>query len=309
MKKLFTYFFLLVLAGCTSQKALTPGEGYINVKGGKVWYNIVGQGKKPPILLLHGGPGSNSNYLSPFTALSKDRSVIFLDQLGSGNSDKISDTSLMRIENYVDELIQVQKKLKLKKYYLYGHSWGTMLGIDYYLKHPKGIKAIIFNSPLFSTDCWMKDADTLISTLPSNIEAAIRTNEKNKTYNTLSYQNAVSLYYKKFLRTQPDTAPTPYSYFAEDIYEYMWGPSEFTCTGNLKNYNRLADLHTIKVPTLLICGEHDEARPTTVRYYQSLIPNAQFIEIKNSGHSTMRDNPKDNIIAVEQFLSGLENDH
>ncbi|MBC7383624.1 MAG: alpha/beta fold hydrolase, partial [Bacteroidia bacterium] len=127
---------------------LYPHEGYIDVKGGKLWYRIVGSGNKTPLLLLHGGPGSSSYYLNPLKELAVDRPVIFFDQLGCGRSSRITDTSLMTLDNYVDEVAQLKKALGITDYFLYGHSWGTMLGIDYYLKHPEGIKAIVFGSPL-----------------------------------------------------------------------------------------------------------------------------------------------------------------
>ena len=94
--------------------------------------------------------------------------------------------------------------------------------------------------------------------------------------------------------------------FGTNIYEYMWGPSEFKATGMLKNYDRLQVLQNIKVPVLLMCGEYDEARPATVRYYQSLIPEAEFILINNAGHDTMIDNAQDNNAAIENFLKKMD---
>lgn len=114
-------FLLFTLDSCQTKK-LKPGEGYIDVTGGKVWYRINGEGNKTPILLLHGGPGSSSYYLDPLKELSKDRPVIFIDQLGSGRSTRITDTTLMTIDLYVEELEQVRKALDLKDFYLYGHS-------------------------------------------------------------------------------------------------------------------------------------------------------------------------------------------
>ena len=86
----------------------------------------------------------------------------------------------------------------------------------------------------------------------------------------------------------------------------MWGPSEFKATGNLKDYDRVSSLKKIKVPVLFICGEYDEARPNTVRYFQSLIPNSKLVVIKNSGHVTMSDNTKDNNKAIASFLNKLD---
>jgi len=296
---------LSALESCQT-KTLTPGEGYIEVTGGNVWYRINGKGNKSPILLLHGGPGSSSYYLDPLKELSKDRPVIFIDQLGCGRSTRITDTTLMTIENYVEQLEQVRKALDLKDFYLYGHSWGTMLGMDYYLKYPDEVKAIIFHSPLFSTDLWIKDADTLISTLPDSIQLIIRENEKNKTYTSDEYLSAVKLYYSEFLtRKEQSQARIDSSnmFTGVNVYEFMWGPSEFTATGNLVNYDRVDRLKEVTVPTLVLTGEYDEARPVTVRYFQSLIPNSEFKEIKNAGHVTMHDNLPETISAINEFLN------
>ena len=295
---------LLMLNSC-KPKALSPREGYIEVTGGKIWYRINGEGNKTPILLLHGGPGSSSYYLDPLKELSKDRPVIFIDQLGSGRSTRITDTTLMNIEQYVEQVEQVRKELDLKDFYLYGHSWGTMLGIDYYLKYPSEVKALLFHSPLFSTDLWIKDADTLITTLPDSIQVIIRENEKHKTYTSDEYLSAVKLYYSKFLKRKESSQTHQDSsnmLNGVNVYEFMWGPSEFTATGNLLNYDRVKDLSKIVVPTLLLAGEYDEARPSTVRYFQSLIPGSEFTVIKNSGHVTMHDNLPETIIAINQFL-------
>jgi proline iminopeptidase len=86
----------------------------------------------------------------------------------------------------------------------------------------------------------------------------------------------------------------------------MWGPSEFTATGELKNYDHTNRLGEIKIPTLFIAGEFDEARPSTVKYYQSLVPGARFEMIKGAGHFTMHDNPDQSNKVVTEFLNSIE---
>ncbi len=308
MKKyLLGLFTLFLMNACTNPAP--PKEGFIEVKGGKIWYRIDGEGDKTPLLLLHGGPGSSSFYLEPLKELSQDRPVIFLDQLGCGRSTRITDTTLMTIEKNVEQLEQVRKALKLEKFYLYGHSWGTMLGMDYYIKYPKGIQGLIFSSPLFSTKIWTDDADTLIKTLPEATQKAIRESERLKDYANEAYKEAMKVYYKAYVRrsdkskSEQDSAA---KFFGENVYNFMWGPSEFTATGNLLNYNRLKDLPKITVPTLLTAGEYDEARPSSVRYYTSLIPGAQFKKIPQAAHSTMMDNPKEYIGVLREFLKKMD---
>ncbi len=304
---ILTFFYSLLMSCSTS--TTSPKEGFVEVKGGKVWYRINGTGTKPALLLLHGGPGSSSYGLENLKELSNDRPVIFIDQLGCGRSTRITDTSLMTIENYVEQLEQIRTALHLENFYLYGHSWGTMLGIDYYIKYPKHIKSIIFSSPLFSTEMWTKDADTLIASLPDSIQSHIRINEKNKTYNNPKYQDAVTLYYKNFLRRTERTkeqSDTSKLFSGSTVYEFMWGPSEFTATGNLLKYDRLAFLSNIKVPTLLVAGEFDEARPSTIQHFQTMIPGAEFKMIKNSGHATMQDNKVEYLATLKAFLDKVD---
>jgi proline iminopeptidase len=307
--KSWLYFCVIFFISCQSPVDLKSGEGFIKVKGGKVWYRICGSGTKTPLLLLHGGPCVPSYYLNPLAALSKDRPVIFIDQLGCGRSDRISDTTLMNAPAYVEQLKTIIDALGLAHFYLYGQSWGTMLATDYFFKYPKGIEAIVLSSPCLSSLLWLKDADTLISTLPDSIQKIISDNEAKQTFSDQGYQKAVQIFYSNFLnRRRPRLADmdSVEKNIGVNVYEFMWGPSEFTATGNLKNYDRTKDLHKINLPTLFIGGEFDEARPVTIKYYQSLVPNAKFALIKNAGHLTMQDNGDEDVRVIFEFLNKLE---
>lgn len=280
----------------------------MEVSGGKIWYEVYGKGDQKPIILLHGGPGGTSLGFESLKELAYSGPIVFFDQLGSGRSSAISDTSFMTIENYVEQVESLRKHLEIKDFVLYGSSWGTMLGMDYYLKYPEEVKAIIFSSPLFSTDLWIADADTLIATLPDSVQQIIRYHETINDYEHPDYQNAVRLYYSLYV-TRKERPKIDRSHLnlvsGKEIYEYMWGPSEFTSTGTLRNYDRLAQLETIKVPVLLFTGEYDEARPTTVQYYQSLIPDATYREIPDAAHSTLNDNKEVTLQVIEEFLTKI----
>jgi proline iminopeptidase len=302
------FSLMLFISSCQQKNKLQDGEGFIPVDGGKVWYRVTGTGDKTPVLVLHGGPGVPCYYLKPLEALGKNRQIIFYDQLGCGRSDRNIDTSLMTTEHYVAEIGQVVKALGLKEFYLLGQSWGTMIGTDYYLKHPEGINALILSSPAISIPMWLKDADSLVSTLPDSIQQTIRVNEQNKTYDAPAYKQAVQVYYEHFMARKLPWSPDIDSAFSQigKSYEYMWGPSEFTATGELKTYDRTNRLGEIKVPTLFTAGEFDEARPSTVKYYQSLVPGAKFEMIKGSGHLTMQDKPEENNKVIADFLDSIE---
>jgi proline iminopeptidase len=302
-------FIGLPQAGCKRNPNLQPLEDYMNVEGGKVWYRVLGEGRETPLLLMHGGPGGTSYSFYQFAEFTSDRPIILFDQLGSGRSGHHTDTSLLRVENFVEQVKALKEKLGLNEFYVLGHSWGSALALEYYLKYPEGIKGLLFNSPYFSTAVWDADADTLILTLPDSIQTAIRIGEETNDFTTEAYQQATAVFDKNFglrktkLTTELDTIPPPRNDF---IYNYMWGPTEFTATGVLRNYDRLESLRAITVPVLFLTGEFDEARPATVQRFQRMVPGAQFALIEDAGHETMHDNREQNLAAIRNFLNNLE---
>ncbi len=304
---LFAFIFIYS-CGQPEIKKLGTGEGYVEVEGGKVWYEVVGDGDKLPVLLLHGGPGGTSFGFEPLKEMGYEGPLIFMDQLGSGRSSAITDTSLMTVEHYVEQVEQLRKHLELDDFVLYGSSWGTMLGIAYYSEYPEAVKGIVFSSPLFSTDMWIADADTLIATLPDSVQQVIRYHEEMGEFDHPDYQEAVNLYYSLYVRRK-ERPKIDRSHMdltsGKQIYEYMWGPSEFTSTGTLRTFDRLNDLGNISVPVLIFTGEFDEARPSTVEFYASLIPDSKFVMIPDAAHATLNDNKEFTLKTVQEFLEEI----
>ena len=90
------------------------------------------------------------------------------------------------------------------------------------------------------------------------------------------------------------------------VYHNMWGPTEFCCTGSLKNYDRTGYLSEIFAPTLLTCGRHDTATPETTKYYQSLLPDAQFVVFTKSAHMPHLEESKEYLTVVRRFLNRVD---
>lgn len=288
---------------------LHPGEALLDVNGRKLWYEVVGEGDKIPLLLLHGGPGAPSYYLNPLRELADERPVIFFDQLGCGRSESITDTSLLTISFFVDQIEALRSALGIELFYLYGQSWGTMLGMDYYLAYPKHVKAIIFSSAALSIPLWIRECRKMLDTLPEESREAIRINEQRGTFDDPDYQKALDLFYQRHVvRKQPlsqDLVAT-FENISSIVYSYMFGPSEFNSTGILANYDRTPQLKDIKIPVLYIVGQYDEASPTNVRYYHSLTPGSSYVEIPDAAHVTMHDAPGADVKAIRDFLKKIK---
>ncbi len=152
-----------------TEREVAPGEGFIDVQGGKVWYEIAGSGLATPLILLHGGPGATSRNLEPLRRLADERPVVFYDQLGCGKSERPDDKSLWNVKRFVQELQQVRDALGLDEVHIFGHSWGTMLAVEYMLDKPEGVKSLILASPALSVPKWLEDTNRLKTELPAEI--------------------------------------------------------------------------------------------------------------------------------------------
>ncbi len=262
--------------------------------------------KKTPIIFLHGGPGGSHQYFLPLKSLSRDRDLYMYDQIGGGSSSAIP-SQQWTITTFVEELSLLIKAWKIDTFILMGTSWGTTLALEYFLQtKDTRIEKIIFQSPLFSTKDWEKDATRLIGLLPKASQKVINYCHEIEATDSKVYQNAVVEYYLKHvlrnkkLLTNHKRKP---NLGGDLIYSHMWGPSEFKATGTLKKYERVGQLKKLKMPILFICGIHDEATPQTVQKYHKLIKHSEFKVIKNASHSISRENPKDLLRAINYFLN------
>ena len=286
-------------------------EGSVKVPGGNIWYRIVGAGKKGvPLLTVHGWPGAPHQYLKPLQALANQRPVIFYDQLGCGRSDRPEDRNLWTVERFTEELDILRHTLNLEEVHLLGQSWGSMLAVEYMLrKQPTGVRSLILSGPYLSSPLWAKDQRYWIDQLPKKIKQTILECEANKDFTHPDYQEAVMAFYRRHLcRMDPWPAELLESMegMGVAVYQYMWGPSEFTLTGTLKEADLTPRLHLLHLPVLLTCGEFDEARPETVAYFQSLIPGARMHTFSGASHSHLLEQPQRVQRTLRSFLRSTD---
>ncbi|WDF57452.1 alpha/beta fold hydrolase [Mucilaginibacter sp. KACC 22063] len=233
--------------------------------------------------------------------------MIVFDQLSRGRSEATTDTANMSIASQVAQIETLLAHLGVKDFYLYGHSYGTMLAVEYYFKHSQQVKAIILGSPCMSTKRWVIDADTLMVSLHEPERTLLQNMKKGVKQDSVKEAKALHPYFSSFYN-HGQHVPRIDSAIAQsgnELYKHMWDKSEFIADGTLAHYNRIADLKRILAPALLISGEYDAARTQNVRYYASLMPNANFVLVKGAGHSTMNDVPGVDEKVIKEFIKPL----
>jgi proline iminopeptidase len=286
-------------------------KGYVSVTGGKIWYKIIGSDQKGiPLLIVHGGPGASHDYLELLAGLGDERPVVFYDQLGSGNSDKADNKSFWTIARFVEEIRLIRKELNLKKLHILGQSWGTTLAVEYMLTdEPEGVMSLVLSGALLSTSRWIKDQRTYLAQLPEEVQEVITKSEESGDFSSSEYQEAMMTYYKLHLcrlESWPDSLNRTFAKLNASLYEYMWGPSEFSVTGTLKDYERVSRLKEIKLPVLFTSGRYDEAAPSSAKLYQSNLPDSEIYIFEDASHEHHLEKPEEYLKVVRGFLQSAE---
>jgi pimeloyl-ACP methyl ester carboxylesterase len=124
---------------------------YLRLGGLDQWVMIRGETlANPPLLLLHGGPGfTEMRLFRHFNApLEKSFTVVYWDQRGTGKSfNRKIPRSSMTVEQFIsdlDELVgAVCKRVEKNKVAIFGHSWGSALGVLYAARFPEKVAAYV----------------------------------------------------------------------------------------------------------------------------------------------------------------------
>jgi proline iminopeptidase len=125
-------------------------EGFVDAHSVLIYYKIIGHGA--PLMLVHGGPGASHDYLLPYVLpLARTNQLIFIDERGSGRSEKLEDAKLYTVENMVEDVEAVRQALHLGKISLLGHSYGGVLAQAYALKYQQNLTHLILGGTFYST--------------------------------------------------------------------------------------------------------------------------------------------------------------
>ena len=270
-------------------------EGYAEFRGYMTWFRVTGdlKAKKPPVVILHGGPGASHDYTDGFKLLAvSGRAVIQYDQLGCGRSTHLREKpkDFWTVQLFLDELDNLLKTLGIaNSYHVVGQSWGGMLGAEHGIRRPKGLRSLTIADSPPSMELWVKEANRLRQALPPDVQATLLKHEKAGTTDTAEYSAAVQVFNERHVcRVKPMPAEVARSFaqIAADptVYQTMNGPSEFHVIGSLKTWNIIDQVGRINAPTLLISGRHDEATPAVVQPFADGIKGARWEIFENSSH-------------------------
>ncbi len=317
---------LLIPAAAQTAKASKPTaadavypirDGFVDANGVMIYYLSTGRGQ--PLIILHGGPGASHDYFLPYLLpLIRHYRVIFIDERGSGRSQKLENPSGYTIENMVEDVEAVRQTLGLGKISLLGHSYGGALAQAYALKYQRNVSHLILASTWSSTvamnQVFVRMKQNMTPELRDRIDKLEaeglfghgKDYEKNRY--TSDYMIAAwgegYFPYVYHNRPDPNYDPIEQGKTSWDLYRQMWGEhGEFVIDGNLKSVEYTDRLAAIKIPTLIVVGDHDECDPSLSKTMHQKIAGSKLVVLPSSGHMTFVDQPRMFIEAVDKFLS------
>jgi proline-specific peptidase len=261
-------------------------------------------------LLLHGGPGGNSEDLRPLMELAaRDFLVVRYDQLGSWRSDQPDDPGLWQVPRFVAEVEQVRQALGLGRVHLLGQSWGAILGLEYALHHQEHLRSLTLASGAASVREVVAGMNRWRGELPAETQATLARYEATGEHSHPDYKAALSVLYRRnFCRVWPYPEPLARAmeHMSLPVYTTMWGPNEFTCTGTLLSWDRTDRLGEIGVPTLITVGEFDEVHPSCAETMHRGIPGSRLMIFPGAAHAVHVEQPEVYWPVVRRFLLEVE---
>ena len=298
-------------------------EGFVDAHGVLIYYQIIGTAVTghAPLMIVHGGPGVSHDYLMPYLLpLVRTNQIIFIDERGSGRSEKLEDASQYTVENMVEDVESVRVALHLGKISLMGHSYGGVLAQAYAFKYQQNLTHLILGGTFYSSTEMNKVLAAEKQSMPPEALAKLEALEKaglfgkGKDWEKGRYPDEYAKlawgdgYFPYLYQKRPDANYDPASGNTTnswDLYREMWGSDgEFVIDGNLKSVEYLDKLSSIHVPTLLICGDHDESNPSLSRTMHEKIAGSKLVVVPQAGHMAFVDQPNFYIKALTEFLKG-----
>ncbi len=310
---LFTVLFSVQSINAEHPEGSSVSEGIVLSKDGiELYYQVRGAGQDT-LVMLHGGPGLNFDYLAPdLEPLEESFTLIYYDQRGSGRSALVSQPGQLTVDDHVADLEAVREHFEIERLTLFGHSWGAMLASFYAIKHPEKLSRMVFASPgpPRNTPYMQQLSQTLMEWMDSTTRTKAEQLMVARQDTTISAKASCKAFWELFIR----------GYFADphdlETIRSMRGNfcsgSEtallngglvwihtFKSAGEFDLRNKLKD---VDIPVLIISGTEDIFPEESMREWKAAYPHSRLILLEHAAHYPQIERPEEYFPAVKKFL-------
>ncbi len=309
--------FLAVLVECVAaaqSKHAGARESRIPVQGAELYCREVGRGT--PMVVLHGGPDFDSAYLLPeLDRLSDKFHLIYYDQRGRGRSADHVKPEDVSLESEMADLDQVREHFHLDKVMLLGHSWGTVLALEYALRHPEHVSGLLLMNPAPASaadisrfrkeriEQWpalmelrkaIADTAAYKEADPDAVVAYYRVHFKPALARSEDYEKIILRMQARFIDEGKEGILQSRAVEDRLVNETWASPNGYDLHPRLKALN---------IPALVITGDHDFF-PFAAGHIAQAIPGARLATLKDCGHFSYLECPAPLRQQIDSFFHG-----
>ena len=294
-----------------SANAAKPHETYIPVgAGAKLFTRDIGQGK--PIIILHGGPDFDQSYLLPeMDRLADSYHLIYYDQRGRGKSGENVKPEEVTIASDIDDLDRVRQFYQLDSVALLGHSWGIVIALEYALRYPSRVSQLIIMNPgpasredyvQLKKEWLEKRADAVAQKKaiaetaaykegdPEAVTAYYRIHFKSGLARQEDYEKLIARMHADFTRDGVLKARA----VEDHLMQETWASPDFDLLPQIKG---------LKVPALVLSGNHEFIPASSAEHIAQAIPHARLVVLKGCGHFTYMECPVEVHQEIDRFFA------
>jgi proline iminopeptidase len=286
---------------------LQPREsGYTKTTVTPLFWTVYGPSTSDRLLVLHGGPGADQEYLLPqMLALAGDRELVFYDQRGGGRS-KTDDREPITWRTQVDDLERVIQELELGSPTIVGYSWGGLLAMLYAIEAVAGRtqsrpRRLVLIDPapvtrqfrrVFESDFSRRQSSPEVVRLRDELARSGLRETDPDAYRHRAFELSVAGYF-----ADPKAAHdlTPFR---------VTGRVQASVWESLGDYDLTAPglLDSVSLPTLIVHGRQDPI-PLASSEAAARALHARFVVIEGSGHVPYVEQPAALFDAIRAFLA------
>jgi proline iminopeptidase len=313
----WTHLLPIALAACLTfapaasarLTATTTGEHRFGIGSVHLWYRVAGKPGGTPVLFLHGGPGEGSQTFARYAgpALEARLRMVYLDQRGSGRSDRPKAADDYSIAQLVEDIEALRLRLGAPRIDLIGHSFGTILGLEYAARYPHHVAHLVLAGAVPDLP---RMIDIQCTRLQASDPAAFARAMQGKTSDAYPRCDVFRAYDgdKMGAAVHRNMYPDPATGRKVDAMDSADGLGNTGELGKalgakgLWSY-RFADTGKVTAPTLIIAGGRDfQAVEAPQRDLAKALPRGRFLLYPNDGHFMFVEEPRRFAKDVTAFL-------
>lgn len=296
---------LAVVCLASEADAQAARQGMLSLPDARLFYEIVGSGE--PIIVVHGGPGLDHEYLRPgLDALGAGNTLIYYDQRGTGRSSAELVDSVIDFDAFVEDVDALREALGYESISVLGHSFGALIALEYARRYPDRTRALILMSPVepgsrYQEETARRRAERTSEAVRAEM-AALRESEGFTARDPATLSRFYRLAFRPVVK-EPwvveqldlDLSGTT-ARQGQDVARLL-GSS----MGTVEWWDRLRSIET---PTLVLHGRFDAAPLDMARELAEAFPLGTF-EALDAGHFPYVEDRAGLLSAVSSFFAAL----